>query len=130
MEKYLASVERAKKIGRKPISKAQARSNLGYGSSKDNIGNLSKFGFICFSPPYFDAIKKGCEGPYADNKRIPYSERIKQFKGYSEDKSNIGNISKFGRIVFSPPYFDAISIKKVEEARTQSYTKSQLKSCK
>jgi DNA modification methylase len=67
-----------------------------------------KAGSILLSPPYFDAIKKGGEGPQATNRRIAYEERVKRFKGYSTDKNNIGNIGSygFGSILFSPPYFN------------------------
>jgi len=101
-----------------------------------------------FSPPYFNAIKKGGEGPHADNKRISYEERIKRFQGYSTNPSkasilheestkelqlkrsgpfavkknlptpysskleNIGNLSEFGSIIFSPPYEGALNASK------------------
>lgn len=67
---------------------------------------------IVFSPPYFNAIKKGGEGPNADNDKISYRERISRFQGYSTDKGNIGNTSSYGFfnfLVFSPPYFDAVN---------------------
>jgi len=120
MEKYFSSVKHAKRIGGKPISKALARSNLGYGTSKDNIGNIPKFGSIIFSPPYFDAlsITKGGgskssilyeestqelqlrrSGPFAVKKNLPTP--------YSSKEGNIGNISEFGSIIFSPPFGEA-----------------------
>ncbi len=83
----------------------------GYGD-KSNIGHFESYGSIVFSPPYFNVIKKGDEGPHASNKRISYQERIKRFQGYSTNSANIGNIPEFGSIVFSPPYFDALSITK------------------
>lgn len=68
---------------------------------------------MIFSPPYFNAIKKGGEGPNADNQKISYKERVKRFQGYSTDKGNIGNTGNYGgvfhSIVFSPPYFCSIS---------------------
>jgi len=89
----------------------------GYGF-KDNIGHAESYGTIFFSPPFFNALKRGDEGPSANNKRIPYSKRVERFQGYSEDKGNIGNILQFGSIVFSPPYFDALSIKKGGGSKT------------
>ena len=61
MKKYLSSVKHARKVGGKPISKALAIASMGYSTSKENIGNLTRFGSIVFSPPYFDALsmKKG-----------------------------------------------------------------------
>ena len=56
----------------------------GYGD-KDNIRHAEKYGSIVMSPPYFNAIKKGDEGPFARSKRISYEERIKRFQGYSKD---------------------------------------------
>lgn len=74
--------------------------------------SLNKVNSIIFSPPYFNAIKKGDEGPHADNKRTSYRERVSRFQGYSDNEGNIGNVSRFGSIVLSPPYFDALSITK------------------
>jgi DNA modification methylase len=65
----------------------------GYGK-KSNIGHVESYGSIVFSPPYFNAIKKGDEGPHARSKKISYEERVNRFQGYSTDKENIGNISK------------------------------------
>lgn len=122
MKRYLSSVNHAKRIGGRPISKALARSNLGYGVSEDNIGNIQKFGSIVLSPPYFDALStnKGGgstssilfeesttelqmkrSGPFAVKKNLPTP--------YSSKDGNIGNIRDFGSIVFSPPYFCSIS---------------------
>jgi DNA modification methylase len=89
----------------------------GYGK-KSNIGHVENYGSIVFSPPYFNAIKKGDEGPHARSKKISYEERVNRFQGYSTDKENIGNISKFGSIIFSPPYFDALSITKGGGSKT------------
>jgi len=89
----------------------------GYGR-KSNIGHVESYGSIVFSPPYFNAIKKGDEGPHARSKKISYEERVNRFQGYSTDKENIGNISKFGSIIFSPPYFDALSITKGGGSKT------------
>jgi hypothetical protein len=125
MEKHLSSVRHAKRIGGRPISKAPARSNLGYGVSDDNIGNIQKFGSIIFSPPYFDALSlnKGGgsknsalyeettkdlqmkrSGPFAVAKNLPTP--------YSTKKANIGNIVEFGSIIFSPPYEAALNASK------------------
>lgn len=65
----------------------------GYGD-KDNIGHAGSYGSIVFSPPYFNAIKKGDEGPHARSERISYRERISRFKGYSDNEGNIGNVPK------------------------------------
>jgi len=83
----------------------------GYGSHS-NIGHAETYGSIAFSPPFFNALKRGDEGPFSRNKRISYVERTEKFQGYSEDKDNIGNIPQFGSIVLSPPYFDALSLNK------------------
>ena len=89
-----------KKLGRAEIIKGDARF-LSHIFQKANS--------IVFSPPYFNAIKKGGEGPGADNNKISYRESIKRFQGYSADKWNIGNTGKYGfnSIVFSPPYGEA-----------------------
>ena len=65
MKKYYSSVKRARGVGGKPISKSLARSNMGYGASKDNISNISEFGSIVFSPPYCGVIRGNKEGPMA-----------------------------------------------------------------
>jgi len=89
----------------------------GYGDG-ENIGHAEKYGSIIFSPPYFNALKKGDEGPHSKNKRISYDERIKRFQGYSTDSDNIGNIRQFGSVILSPSYMSAIkgSGRKREEA--------------
>ncbi len=107
----------------------------GYGG-RDNIGHLNGYGTIIFSPPYFNAIKRGDEGPYASNERISYPERINRFQGYSANPENIGNIGSygFGSIVFSPPYcgvMDAkrhvggISARDSSLAKTGSYSENE-----
>jgi DNA modification methylase len=78
MKKYLSSVKQAKKVGGKPISKALARSNLGYGNSKDNIGNISEFGSIIFSPPYFDALSLSKGG--GSKAPVLYEESTKELQ--------------------------------------------------
>lgn len=60
-----------------------------------NLSCLSKVNSVIFSPPYFNAIKKGDEGPRADNKRISYSERVNRYQGYSDNESNIGHLIYF-----------------------------------
>jgi len=100
------------------------RRSSGYSQSKDNIGNISKFGSIVFSPPYFDAlsINKGGgsktsilyeesqelqmkrSGTFAVKKNLPTP--------YSSKQGNIGNISEFGSIVFSPPYCGVMDAKR------------------
>ena len=110
----------------------------GYGD-KTNIGHAKRYGSIIFSPPYFNAIKKGDEGPYVRSGRVDYQERIKRFQGYSGNKNNIGNTQNygngfFGSIVFSPPYcgvMDAkrhvggISARDVSLAKTGVYSKDE-----
>ena len=125
MKKYLSSVKHARKVGGKPISKALAIASIGYSTSKENIGNLTRFGSIIFSPPYFDALsmKKGGgskaailheestkelqlkrSGPFAVKKNLPTP--------YSSKQENIGNLSEFGSIIFSPPYEGALNASK------------------
>jgi len=77
-----------------------------------NLSCLKNVKSVFFSPPYFNALKKGDAGPYSNSKRISYEERVQRFQGYSTNSNNIGNIRQFGSIVFSPPYFDALSLKK------------------
>lgn len=121
MKKYRSSVEIVKRIGGNPISKALARSSMGYGRSKRNVGNIKDygnlFGSILFSPPYFDTLSmnKGGgskisilyeettqelqmkrSGPFAVKKNLPTP--------YSSKDGNIGKTHKFGSIIFSPPY--------------------------
>lgn len=83
----------------------------GYGN-KNNIGHTESYGSIVFSPPYFNAIKKGDEGPYSNNRRISYRERINRFRGYSDSEGNIGNVPRFGSIIFSPPYCGVMDAKR------------------
>jgi len=83
----------------------------GYGN-KSNIGHTEKYGSIIFSPPYFNALKKGDEGPHATSGRISYQERIRRFQGYSKSEGNIGNIPQFGSIIFSPPYCGVMDAKR------------------
>jgi tRNA G10 N-methylase Trm11 len=56
---------------------------------------------VLLSPPYFDALSTnhGKLNHFAIKKNLPIY--------YSHDKQNIGNIPKFGSIVFSPPYGDS-----------------------
>jgi len=80
---------------------------------------------ILFSPPYFDALslRKGGgsktsieyeestkelqlkrSGPFAVKKNLPTP--------YSSKRENIGNLSEFGSIIFSPPYEGALNASK------------------
>jgi len=77
------------------------------GDARD-LSCLKNVNAVFFSPPYFNALKRGDGGPNSTSKRISYEERVERFQGYSTDSSNIGNIAKFGSIFFSPPYFNAI----------------------
>ena len=75
----------------------------GYSSDEDNIGNISRFGSIIFSPPYFDAlsiIKSHHKSKFAIKKKLPTH--------YSLNAKNIGNIPNFGSIIFSPPYLNSV----------------------
>jgi DNA modification methylase len=83
----------------------------GYGN-KNNIGHAKNYGSIIFPPPYSNALKRGDEGPYSGSKRISYEDRLKRFQGYSSNSGNIGNITQFGSVVFSPPYEGALNSSK------------------
>jgi len=75
----------------------------GYSSDEDNIGNISRFGSIIFSPPYFDALsitKSHHKSKFAIKKKLPTH--------YSLNAKNIGNIPNFGSIIFSPPYLNSV----------------------
>jgi DNA modification methylase len=74
--------------------------------------DAAKVNTVLTSPPYFDALRKGDEGPHSTNNRISYRERLKRFQGYSEDKGNIGNMTDFGSIILSPPYEGALNASK------------------
>jgi len=90
------------------------------GDARDLSFRKGQFGSVFFSPPYFDAlsINKGGgsktsilyeettqdlqmkrSGPFAVKKNLPTP--------YSSKQDNIGNISEFGSIVFSPPLGEA-----------------------
>lgn len=137
MEKHRSSVDRAKRVGGKPISKALARASLGYGTSRNNIGNVARFGSVFFSPPYFDALsmnkgggsknsilheertqdlQRKRSGPFAIKKNLPTP--------YSSKRENIGNQRDYGigSVVLSPPYADALSR---QGGRQFAYTKGQ-----
>ena len=87
IEKYQSSVKRARKVGGRPISKALAISNMGYSSSKENIGNITKFGSIVLSPPYEAALNASKHvGGIAS--RDP---QLAKTGLYSKSKDNIGN---------------------------------------
>jgi DNA modification methylase len=99
-----------------------------------NVGHIEKYGSVVFSPPYFNAIKKGDGGPHSTSNRISYSERVARFQGYSEDGGNIGNVSNFGSIIFSPPYCGVMDSKRhvggiasrdPQLAKTGSYSKDE-----
>jgi DNA modification methylase len=100
----------------KHFKKIYPNKNLGkaiciQGDSR-NLSCLKNVNSLLFSPPYFNALKKGDAGPHSSSKRISYEERVKRFQGYSTNSNNIGNVRRFGSIVFSPPYFDALSVNK------------------
>lgn len=102
--KHVQKCHNPKKIGNAACIQGDAR----------DLSCLTTSGInaILTSPPYHNALKKGDGGPFSRNNRISYRQRVKRFQGYSEDKGNIGNVSRFGSIVLSPPYFDALSLNK------------------
>ena len=69
-----------------------------YSSKQENIGNISEFGSIVFSPPLGEAnrgsgiAKKGYEGIYGKDERL----KDRCDRPLSEDKNNIGNF-RYGR---------------------------------
>jgi len=115
----------------------------GYGD-KYNIEHFDKYGSIVFSPPYFDAlsISKGGGSKSSilckESARESQIERSRPFAvkknlptPYSSEDKNIGNLSSFGTILFSPPYcgvMDArrhvggISTRDLSLAKTGSYS--------
>jgi len=102
--KHVQKCHNPKKIGNAACIQGDARDLSCLTTSEVNA--------ILTSPPYYNALKKGDEGPFSRNNRISYKQRVKRFQGFSEDKGNIGNVSRFGSIVLSPPYFDALSLNK------------------
>ncbi len=80
---------------------------------------------ILLSPPYWKAMK--CQVNSRDRAMRKYLRSIRNAKrvggqpisktlafasmGYGNSKGNIGNINKFGTILFSPPYYNALSKK-------------------
>ena len=89
-----------------------------------------KLNSVVFSPPYFDALSitkgrgskasilheestKGLQmkrsGPFVVKKNLPTP--------YSSRKENIGNISEFGSIIFSPPYVEQFKSCSKEKGR-------------
>jgi len=88
MEKYANSVEHARKVGGKPISKALAISSMGYSDSKENIGNIDKFGSILFSPPYEAALNASKHVGGIASRDL----QLAKTGLYSRSKSNIGNV--------------------------------------
>lgn len=86
-----------------------------YSSKDGNIGNISEFCSIVFSPPYFCSISDVVKSRY----RYPKTKRgVSRRQEYSGDPNNIGNIPQFGSVIFSPLYMSAIkgSGRKREEA--------------
>jgi DNA modification methylase len=116
------------------------------GDARDLSFLYDKLNSVIFSPPYFDALsmKKGGgsktsilheesikelqmkrSGPFAVKKNLPTP--------YSSKEENIGNASKFGSIVLSPPYEAALNASKhvggiasrdPQSAKTGLYSKS------
>ena len=96
------------------------------GDARDLSGLHDKAGSVLFSPPYFDAMERTVPSKVEALRK--YSNSVRRSKGisgkpiskslalsslgYGFSKKNIGNIQKFGTIVFSPPYFDALSLTK------------------
>ncbi len=69
-----------------------------YSSKQGNIGNISQFGSVIFSPPLGEAnrgsgiAKKGYEGKYGKDERL----KDRCDRPLSQDKANIGNV-QYGR---------------------------------
>lgn len=135
-----AAVKRGAKWGLcsdEALERLVDRQDLGYGSGKDNIGNLG-FDSIIFSPPYANIAKsnQGAIHPHMqglisklsgipvkeftnDVDRLKEAVRIAQSKipfSYGDDPNNIGNLPfrmDSGNLpftdvaIFSPPYTSA-----------------------
>lgn len=91
----------------------------GYGH-EDNLGHVERYGSVIFSPPYFDALSMTKGG--GSKKSVLYEEATRELQmkrsgpfavrknlptPYSSRDANIGNISQFGSIMFSPPFGEA-----------------------
>jgi DNA modification methylase len=75
-----------------------------YSSKNGNIGNISEFGSIVFSPPYFCSISDIVKSRYNHPKTKLGVNRRQEYSG---DPNNIGNIPQFGSVIFSPPLGEA-----------------------
>jgi len=109
--------------------------------------NARKVSSVVFSPPYFDALsisKGGGSKSSILHKESIHESQIKRSRPfavkknlptpYSSKDGNIGNLSSFGAILFSPPYcgvMDAkrhvggISARDFSLAKTGSYSKDE-----
>jgi len=75
-----------------------------YSSKEGKIGNLSEFGSIIFSPPYFCSISDVVKSRH----KYPKTKKgMSRRQEYSSDPNHIGNIPQFGSILFSPPLGEA-----------------------
>jgi len=127
--RHVRKIFKDRKLGNAVCIKADAR-NL------SKILGRKKVRSIAFSPPYFDVIKPGKENPHeVDPKKLRKLRKLKPEEyrkirskaGYSSNKENIGNISKygeiFGSIVFSPPYWNALENRKHKNLGSYSVRK-------
>jgi DNA modification methylase len=93
--KHVQKVHSDKKIGRAVCIKGDAR-NL-------SCLNNRKANSIIFSPPYCGVMDaKRHVGGIASR-----DHQLAKTGSYSKDAKNIGNITQFGSIIFSPPYGEA-----------------------
>jgi DNA modification methylase len=112
--------ENIKNVEEKHQDKKLGRAMCVKGDARDLSFLEERFCGVLFSPPYFDAlsVNKGGgsrasiryeettpdlqmkrSGPFAVKKNLPTP--------YSSSKGNIGNLGRFGSIVFSPPLGEA-----------------------
>jgi DNA modification methylase len=96
--------------------------------------NISKLGSILLSPPYFNSVS---HGKFRTKIHVGHHKWAKRGNkninlSYSKDPLNIGNIPRFGSILFSPPYEGALNASKhvggiasrdPQLAKTGSYSK-------
>ena len=101
----------AKLFPNRNLSKAVCIKGDARDLSRLNAGKVSS---VVFSPPYFNAIESvstGHQGPEGGHLERQHKLAKEGKSGYG-DENNIGHFDKYGSIVFSPPYFDALSISK------------------
>lgn len=97
------------------------------GDARDLSFLHDKLNSVVFSPPYWKAMQ--CSAKTEEQALRKYESSVSKAReiggkpiskalamsslGYGVSKDNIRNIQKFGSIVFSPPYFDALSLNKL-----------------